>query len=52
MNENRLGVRLHVHTDFFAKDILIEIKGSDAPWSNNYFDPDAGASKKDSGRKS
>ena len=25
-NENGLEVRLHVHTDFFAKDILLKIK--------------------------
>ncbi|MGO8717510.1 MAG: glycoside hydrolase family 2 protein [Syntrophobacteraceae bacterium] len=51
-NENGLEVRLHVHTDFFAKDILLKIKGSDAQCSDNYFDPVAGASKNNSGQKS
>ena len=51
-NENGLEVRLHVHADFFTKDILREIEGSDAQWSNNYFDLAGGASKKDSRRKS
>src|SRR5208283_5537704 len=49
-NENGLEVRLHVHTDFFAKDIFLEINASVAQWSDNCFDPDADASKKDSGR--
>jgi hypothetical protein len=51
-NENGLEVRFHVHADSFAKDILLEIEGSDAQWSDNYFDLDAGAPKKDSRRKS
>lgn len=37
--------RLSLQSDYFAKDVRVEIDGCDADFSDNYFDMDAGALK-------